>query len=127
MEDIVDLCARWELQPISHIADAFKHQVGPVVSRGQLAGGPVSDAGGGTVMKAQPSPIANLQNDIAMTLVVVLLHSRLSGEKTVPYLLQENIPLLELLVQGSHTSHAGLVRSHGRRRAAIDDFEWCRP
>ena len=45
MEDIVDLCARWELQPISHIADAFKHQVGPVVSRGQLAGGPVSDAG----------------------------------------------------------------------------------
>ena len=78
-------------------------------------------------MKAQPSPIANLQNDIAMTLVVVLLHSCLSGEKTVPYLMQENIPLLELLVQGSHTSHAGLVRSHGRRRAAIDDFEWCRP
>jgi len=79
MEDIVDLCARWELQLISHIADAFKHQVGPVLSWGQLAGGPVSDAGGGTVMKAQPSPIANLQNDIAMTLVVVLLHSRLSA------------------------------------------------
>jgi len=45
MEDIVDLCARWELQPISHVADAFKHQVGPVVSRGQLVGSPVSDAG----------------------------------------------------------------------------------
>ena len=51
----------------------------------------------------------------------------MSGEKTVPYLLQEHIPVLELLVQRRDSGHAWLIGGHGRRLAAVNHLEWCRP
>ena len=127
MEDIMDLGPGRKLQAVSNIAYALKHQVWPVVFRGQLARRLVGDAGCRTVMKTQPGPITNLHGNVTMPFIIVLLHGDLGGEETIPDLLQKHVPLLELLVQGSDAGHSWLIRGHGRRGATIDDLKRCRP
>jgi len=61
-----------------------------------------------------------------MALIVVLLHVVLCVQETFPDLLQEHVPVLELLVQRRDPGHTRLIGGHGRRRAAVDHLKWCR-
>jgi hypothetical protein len=61
------------------------------------------------MVEAKPDPIAYLELDMAMGLVVMLLHVILSLKKTFPDFGQECVALLELAIQRDHPSHTRLI------------------
>ena len=83
MKDVMNLGSRGVLQAVGHI-NAFKHPVWPKVPWRQLADTLVGDTGGRALVKTRPCPVSDRQGDIAVALIVVLLHVRLGNEKTVP-------------------------------------------
>ena len=70
------------------------------------------------MMKAKPCPVANVECDVMVGLVIVLLGVILGVEKMLPNLSEEHILVLEPLVEDSDTSDAWLVGHHrgGERR-----------
>ena len=78
------------------------------------------------MVEAKPDPLAHLELNSPMSLVVILLHVILSLEQALPDVGQEHVAFLELAVQSDHPCHARLIRQQCRRRSAIDHLERCR-
>ena len=61
------------------------------------------------MVEAKPGPLAYLELNSAMDLVVMLLHVILSLEKALLNVGQERVTFLELAVQSDHPCHTRLI------------------
>ena len=122
MEDVVQARLGRQLEAVRDGAHAFQDLERSIVARQELGRIAALDRCSRTLVEAKPRPFANLELNMAMSLVVVL-HVILSLQQAFPNVSQKRVAFLELAIQGNDASHALLVGQHGRRRPTINHLE----
>ena len=102
---------------------AFSNSVRVVEARSQLARGTTRDGCCRAVMQTKPYPLANVECERPVLLVVVALVVLLSLMKAIADVGEEGISVHQLSVERCHTHRAPIVSTKGRRIAIVDDAE----
>jgi hypothetical protein len=113
MEDVMDMCPLRKLKPICERTNSLVHLVWHELLRRKLRQGTIVDRHRGTLIQAEPHPIADLELQVLVLLAMHRLHDALRLKKTTVHLGKEDVTVAVLLIN-SHRWHA-----------AVDNFECC--
>jgi hypothetical protein len=98
MEDIVESCARRQLQPVGHAAHPLQDLEWIIEARTELAAPLDIHGRRPTVQQPKPHPLALLELDVSLLAIICHLVVLLGLLKPVTDLHDELIPIVELLL-----------------------------
>lgn len=125
VENVMDASAGRQRQPNRHLVDEFGDLIRPEEPGLELAGGLLGQRRRRTLLEAQEHPVAHLEHNMAMYLVVVQLLRRLSLFQPVTNIGEELFTLLHAFSDGRDACFPRFIRPDGRGITSIDDAEGC--
>lgn len=123
MEDIMDTSLGWQTRAVRYCTNALydmERSIEPWRQPGLGGGG---DPGCRALVKTQPHPLADVELQITMKLVVGSLHDILHQQQMLPNFSKELITVLQLLVDRDNPRQPRLVGHQGWWSMAVDHLE----